>query len=182
MSAWLVWPAEGRRFDDAAALTDAERARHDRLRDAGRRRLFALSRTAARAVVAAAEGVAIEDAAWSCPAGRPPTAAGFAMSLSHCEDVTVVALGSGPLGVDVERDRPLPAVVSPSTARAWAEAEASFKAGGGAAWSRVVDVPGRGRFAVALAGETVEVDAAAVLTGVGLRGMPVGRGTDASLS
>ena len=110
LGVWLTWPMDGRTFDDEAALTDAERVRHDRLRDAGRRRLFALSRTAVRAIIAAAQDVPVEEAGWECPPSKPPKADEFEISISHCGDVTAVFVSPAghPVGIDVEAIRDVP--------------------------------------------------------------------------
>ena len=167
---WLLWPMEGRVYDDNSGLTRQERGRHDRLRNAGRRRLFAASRTAVRAMLRAARGGSGD---WQCPPGGRPRTRGAALSVSHCGDVTAVAIGppQTPIGVDVEQLRTLPEsltrqLLTPAerrdgspeersavAIRRWVTREATFKATGDACDSgaevRIVDLPGRGVMAAA---------------------------------
>lgn len=92
--------------DDAAGLTDAERARAARLRRPQARRQFVAARQLLRRVLAAELG---------CPPGEVPLAidqygkpylagrAGPAFNLSHSAGLIAVAIAmNGPVGIDVE--------------------------------------------------------------------------------
>ena len=187
---WLLRPLPGRTFGDAAAMSPEQRARHDRLRDARRRRAFAVSRTAVSAVVAAVRGVPFGEAVWDGPAGGRPTAAGLSLSVSHAGDVTVVAVAEAgrAVGVDVEPLRPPAETVevlfgveqraafdaAPRGDRwravldAWLAAEAAFKAGVERPAAFADSADGAYRVALVRDGGGPPADVSDVAAGVGL--------------
>ncbi|MFE2104605.1 4'-phosphopantetheinyl transferase family protein [Kitasatospora sp. NPDC059463] len=101
-----VWVALGAAAPGGGPLGLDERARRYR-------RARAAARRVGRALVAAHTGCPPEHQAWERDErGRPVLArpAGLQVSLSHAESVVAAALaGDGPVGVDVERLRPLAA-------------------------------------------------------------------------
>jgi 4'-phosphopantetheinyl transferase len=97
---WAV-PAGGSARDDVALLSDDERARMLRLpRDA--RSEFARSHAALRRVVAVYTGAPPDAATVSACYGAAPRADGLELSLSHCDEVAVVAVACAPVGIDIE--------------------------------------------------------------------------------
>ncbi|MFQ5747253.1 MAG: 4'-phosphopantetheinyl transferase family protein [Gemmatimonadota bacterium] len=97
-------------------LSPEERARVRRLRSEADRRRAQVSRGLLRHILAAATGLAAADIRFrSDPCGKPgleggPELPSLHFNLSHSAELLVVALSAeGPLGVDVERVRPVPA-------------------------------------------------------------------------
>lgn len=98
---WRV-PLDGDEGPYAAILSAPERDRLERRCGAARRR-FAVSHGALRRIVAAYQGCAPEAAGLSTPYGQPPRAdGGLRLSLSHCDDLALVAVACVSVGVDVE--------------------------------------------------------------------------------
>ncbi|NYJ07939.1 4'-phosphopantetheinyl transferase family protein [Petropleomorpha daqingensis] len=178
MSTCQVWWA---RTSDASPALDGllaadDLARRARLRQDGDRRRTTVATAVARSLLGTALGVApaevpIDRTCPECgaPHGKPRVAGGPQFSVSHADDVVVVAVHAArAVGVDVEavaRCTPDLAAVLPghaagpeALARAWVRAEAVAKAtgqglGGEAAPARValVDLPAPAGFAAALA-------------------------------
>ena len=98
---WLV-PLDGDEAPHAALLSAPERARLARRRGAARRQ-FAISHGAVRRIVAAYQGCVPAAAALTAAYGLPLQAdGGLELSLSHCDDLALVAVACTPVGVDVE--------------------------------------------------------------------------------
>ena len=66
------------------------------------RRGFARGHAALRRIVAAYAGTVPEIVRVSASYGAPPRAEGLELSLSHCDEVILVAVASVPIGIDVE--------------------------------------------------------------------------------
>lgn len=86
----------------AGVLSDAERSRLARRRADARRR-FVRSHGALRDIAGAYTGTGAADVELSSVYGTAPCApGGLHMSLSHCEEVALVAVARSPVGVDAE--------------------------------------------------------------------------------
>lgn len=99
-----IWSAnlEGEIGRCAEVLSRAEAKRFSWRNSEGRRR-FARSHAALREVVAEYLGVAGADVELTAPYGLAPTVAGgLCVSLTHSEDIALVAVASVPVGIDVE--------------------------------------------------------------------------------
>lgn len=105
-----VWRIE--LFGDAdryvALLSAQEHTRLKRLR-AERQEAFAISHGAMREVLGAYLGCAPVDVPLSSPYGQPPGLAGLELSLTHCDDLALLAVSLMPVGVDVEMTTHVPA-------------------------------------------------------------------------
>jgi 4'-phosphopantetheinyl transferase len=98
---WRV-PLHGDEAQFAFQLSESEQERLARRSGVARRR-FAISHAAMRQIVAAYQGCAPAFAILSTPYGEAPRAAGgIELSLSHCEDLALVAVACTPVGVDIE--------------------------------------------------------------------------------
>lgn len=86
---------------DEVLLGPEEQVRMGRRRGHERRR-FARSHGALRRVVAAYMGQAPSAVSVDAPYGSAPLAVGLQLSLTHCEDIALVAVSSSPVGVDIE--------------------------------------------------------------------------------
>lgn len=86
----------------AAVLSDAERSRLARRRGDARRR-FIRSHGALRDIAGTYTGTGAAEVGLSSAYGTAPCApGGLHVSLSHCEEVALVAVARSPVGVDVE--------------------------------------------------------------------------------
>jgi len=98
-----VWRIELRGDPErhVASLSAEERGRHSRLRDE-RRDQFAISHGAVRQVLGAYLGRDARDVPLDAASGRPPSVRGLGLSLTHCDELALLAIALGPVGVDVE--------------------------------------------------------------------------------
>ncbi len=98
-----VWRVELRGDSDryVASLSAAERVRHARLRHE-RRDQFAISHGAVRQVLGAYLGRDARDVPLDAASGRPPSVPGLELSLTHCDELALLAVAVGPVGVDIE--------------------------------------------------------------------------------
>lgn len=92
-------------LDDETVLSVRERERAARFRDEQSRRTFVTARTALRQLLAERLSVAPELVDIQVQDGGKPSVSGCEFNLSHAGDWICIALGSKPLGVDVERIR-----------------------------------------------------------------------------
>jgi 4'-phosphopantetheinyl transferase len=102
---------DGLRHLDEASLSPDERARAARLAAGDVRRRFVASRAALRDILAAYVGASPAGLRFRYgPHGKPalaPPLEWLHFNLAHSQDLAVVAVARRPVGVDVERVRPL---------------------------------------------------------------------------
>jgi len=148
-------------FDDSC-LDAAERARAATIKRPDAARRWAASRAALRALLGSSTGLAPAQVALA-PAGPQAPVGGLHVSISHSYSVAAIALALEPVGVDLERDRPLeqpellaarlgPAALnrvraaapegrSAAFLREWTRHEASLKLAAGDPWLSDLQIP-----------------------------------------
>ena len=103
----------------AATLSPAERERAARFVSREHERRWAIAHGALRAILAARMGCEPAAVAFGAgPHGKPEVAGGPRFSLSHCDDLALVAVADAEVGVDVEpgarRADAVPRVLTPA--------------------------------------------------------------------
>lgn len=110
---WQVQLDVAMALDKLPALSDAEEARAQRLVFARDRARYRSAHRALRQLLSAHAGVPPHLVQWSTsPFGKPQMCdvAGVEFNLSHSQNVALVAIGSRPVGIDVEVIRPIDGV------------------------------------------------------------------------
>lgn len=97
---WLI-PLHSTPRDVTGCLSEPEIARSARM-PSGQKRAFTVSHFASRQILAGYLGVRASRVPLDSRYGRPPTVPGLMLSLSHSDDMALLAVSTGRVGIDLE--------------------------------------------------------------------------------
>ena len=106
-----LWLLDLREATDAELLSPDERKRADRLLIADKRRQFVAARAGLRRILGGYTGRPPEALTFAAQADGKPflvDESGWEFNLTHSEDSALVAVAHRQVGIDLERERPLP--------------------------------------------------------------------------